>query len=71
MPYYLYTIVEKFLCTDISRASHASPTSGGGEAGARGADIFIKKMGFLQNRKIIRISILYASGRKHQVPVPL
>jgi hypothetical protein len=32
MPYNLYTIVEKFLCTDIFEASHAPPASGGGRA---------------------------------------
>jgi hypothetical protein len=39
MPYYLFTIVEKFLCADISEASHAPPTPGGGRAGARAAII--------------------------------
>jgi hypothetical protein len=69
MPYYLYTIVEKFRCTDISEASHAPPTSGGSRVGAKGADIF-KKMGFLQSINITRISIQCACGRKHHVRFP-
>jgi hypothetical protein len=55
MPNYLYTIGEKFLCTDISEASHAPPTSGGGRAGARGAEIFSRKTGFLQSRSFFSL----------------
>jgi len=50
MPYYLYTIVEKIPCTDISEASHASPTSVEDRAGAKRADISKKKTGFLKNK---------------------
>jgi hypothetical protein len=51
MPYYLNTIVEKFLCTDISEASHAPPPPTGAGL-ARGGLIFSKKKKVSTEQKI-------------------